>query len=74
MTSKAEDYSFNQLKKDSQEGTSQVKLFVLSLCQTDLAKDLEEQEDRSKIKNNRTEQLIQLILKVHSIYIGPNIF
>ena len=38
---KADDYSFHQLKKDSQEGISQVKLSVLSLCQKNLTQDQE---------------------------------
>ena len=52
---------------------SQVKLSALSLYQTDVTQDQEEQEERSKIMNNRTEQLIPLTSKVHSMYIGPKI-
>ena len=51
-----------------------MKHYVLSLCHTDLTQDYEEQENRRKFKNNRTEQLIQLKSKVHSIYLGPKIF
>ena len=51
-----------------------MKLSVLSLYQTDLSQDREEKENRSKIMNNRTEKLIQLISKVHSMYLGPKIF
>ena len=51
-----------------------MKLSDFSLCQTDLTQDHEGQEGRSKIMNNRTEQLIQLISKVHSMYLGPKIF
>ena len=51
-----------------------MKLSVLSLYQTNITQDHSEQEDRSKILNNRTEQLIQLISKVHSIYLDPKIF
>ena len=61
-------YSVHQLKKDSQEGISQVELSVLSLYHTEITQDHEEEEDRSKLMNNRTEQLIQLISKVHSMY------
>ena len=59
--------------KDSYEGISQVKVSVLSLYQTNLIQDHEKQEDRCKIMNNRTEQLIQVISKVHSMYLGPKI-
>ena len=51
-----------------------MKLSVSSLYQTDLTQDHEEQEDRRMIMTNRTEQLIQLISKVHSMYLGPKIF
>ena len=51
-----------------------MKLSVLSLYQTDLTQDHEEQEDRSKTMNNRTEKLILLISKVHSMYLGLKIF
>ena len=51
-----------------------MKHFVLSLYQTDLTQDHEEQEDRSRIKKNKTEQLIQLKSKVHSMYLGPKTF
>ena len=44
-----------------------MKLSVLSLYNTDLTQDHEEQEDRSKIMN-------KLISKVHSMYLGPKIF
>ena len=50
-----------------------MKHSVLSLCHTDLTQDHEE-EDRSKIKNSRTEQLVQLISKVHYMYLGLKIF
>ena len=51
-----------------------MKLSVLSLNQTDLTQDHKEQEGRSKIMNSRTEQLIELISIVHSMYLGPKIF
>jgi len=51
-----------------------VKLSVLSLCQTDLTQEHEEQEDRSKIMKKRTEHLMQLISKVHFTYLGLKIF
>ena len=51
-----------------------MKLSVLSLYQTDLTQDHEEQEDRSKIINSRAEQLIKLISIVYSMYLGPKIF
>ena len=51
-----------------------MKLSVVTLYQTDLTQDHEEQEERSKIMNNGTEKLIQLISKVHSMYLGPKIF
>ena len=71
---KIDIYSFHQLKKDSQEETSQVKLSVLSFYETDNTQDHEEQEDRRQIINNRTEQLIHLISMVHSMYLGLKIF
>ena len=51
-----------------------MKVSVLSLCQTNLIHDHEKHENRSKIMNNRTEQLIHVISKVHSMYLGPKIF
>ena len=53
-------------RKTVKKGLSQGKLSVLSLHQTGLTQDHEEQ-DRSKIMNNSTKQLIQLISKAHSI-------
>jgi len=51
-----------------------VKPSVLSLYQTELSQDHEQEEYRNKIMNNSTEQLIQLISKVHSMYLGLKIF
>ena len=50
-----------------------MKLSVLSLYKTDLTRDHKGQEDRSRIMDNRIEQLIQLISKVHSMYLGLKI-
>ena len=51
-----------------------MKVSVLSLYQANVIQDHEKQEDRSKIMSNRTEQLIQVISKVHSMYLGSKIF
>ena len=48
--------------------TMLVKNFESDIGGIYLTQDHEEQEDRSKIMNNRTKQLIQLISKVHSMY------
>ena len=50
---------------------SQAKISDLSLCSPFLTQDRGGQEDRSKIMNNRTEQLIS---KVNSMYLGPKLF
>ena len=51
-----------------------MKLSVSSLYLTELTQDDKEQEDRNTIMGNSTEQVIQLISNVQSMYLGPNVF